>query len=69
LQSDEEIQEIDEQILAEMENPQYNPPLPEPMGGDEDPNAPPPDGSSNEYSYTPPQDLGGGSEYTYAPPK
>jgi hypothetical protein len=69
MQSDEEIEEIDEQIVAEMENPQYNPPLPEPMGGDEDPNAPPQDGSSNEYSYTPPQDLGGGSEYTYAPPK
>lgn len=69
MQSDEEIEEIDEQIIAEMENPQYNPPLPEPMGGDEDPNAPPQDGSSNEYSYTPPQDLGGGSEYTYAPPK
>jgi hypothetical protein len=70
MQSDEEIQEIDEQILAEMENPQYNPPLPDQMdGGEEDPNAPPPDGSSNEYSYTPPQNLGGGSEYTYAPPK
>jgi hypothetical protein len=70
MQTDEEIQEIDEQIVAEMENPQYNPPVPDVMGGgEEDPNAPPPDGSSNEYSYTPPQDLGGGSEYTYAPPK
>jgi hypothetical protein len=70
MQSDEEIKEIDEQIVAEMENPQYNPPVPDVMGGgEEDPNAPPPDGSSNEYSYTPPQDLGGGSEYTYAPPK
>jgi hypothetical protein len=70
MQTDEEIQEIDEQIVAEMENPQYNPPpAPEMMGGEEDPNAPPPDGSSNEYTYTPPQNLGGGSEYTYSPPK
>jgi hypothetical protein len=70
MQTDEEIQEIDEQIVAEMENPQYNPPpAPEMMSGEEDPNAPPPDGSSNEYTYTPPQNLGGGSEYTYSPPK
>lgn len=68
MQTDEEIEEINEQIVAEMQNPQYYPPEPEPMGGEEDPNAPPPDGSSNEYTYTPPQNLGGGSEYTYAPP-
>jgi hypothetical protein len=70
MQTDEEIQEIDEQIVAEMQNPQFYPPEPEQMGGgEEDPNAPPPEGSSNEYTYTPPQNLGGGSEYTYAPPK
>jgi hypothetical protein len=56
MQSDEEIKEIDGQILAEMENPQYNPPLPDQMdGGEEDPNAPPPEGSSNEYSFEPPK--------------
>jgi hypothetical protein len=70
MQTDEEIQEIDEQIVAEMENPQYNPPLaPEMMGGEEDPNAPPPDGSSNEYTYGPPKNSDDGSEYTYIPPK
>jgi len=68
MQTDEEIQEIDEQIIAEMQNPQYNPPEPEMMGG-EDPNAPPAEGGSDEYTYTPPQNLGGGTEYTYAPPK
>ena len=67
-QTDEEIEEIDEQIIAEMQNPQYNPPEPQMMGG-EDPNAPPEEGTSDEYSYTPPQNLGGGTEYAYTPPK
>ena len=68
MQTDEEIEEIDEQIVAEMQNPQYNPPEPEVMGG-EDPNAVPPDGSSNEYTYGPPKNSDDGSEYTYIPPK
>jgi hypothetical protein len=55
MQSDEEIEEIDEQIIAEMQNPQFNPPEPEIMGGGEDPNALPQDGSSNEHTYDPPK--------------
>jgi hypothetical protein len=55
MQSDEEIQEIDEQIIAEMQNPQFNPSEPEIMGGGEDPNAPSQDGSSNEHTYDPPK--------------
>jgi hypothetical protein len=56
MQTDEEIQEIDEQILVEMQNPQFYPPEPEPMGGgEEDTNTPPPEGSGNEYSFEPPK--------------
>lgn len=64
-QTDEEIEEINEQIVAEMENPQYNPPEPQmPDGGGQTDGA-----GGDEYSYVPPADTTSGTEYAYAPPK
>ena len=65
-QTDEEIEEINEQIVAEMENPQYNPPEPQMSdGGGQTDGA----GGGDEYSYSAPADTTSGTEYAYAPPK
>ena len=57
-QSDEEIEEIDEQIVAEMENPQYNPPMPEGQGGED---------GGEQFMYAPPQADTSTPEYSYEP--
>ena len=53
-QSDEEIQEIDQQINDEMQNTQYNPSEPQAMGG-ENSNTSPDESNGNEYAYAPPK--------------
>jgi len=58
MQTDEEIEEIDEQIMAEMENPQYYPP--EPV----DPNA---EQQGDEYAYDPSQNEN--NAFVKSPPK
>lgn len=55
-QTDEEIEEIDEQIVAEMNNPQYNPQELQPDGDGEPMNTPSPDTpDGTEYAYSPPK--------------
>ena len=53
-QSDEEIQEIDQQINDEMQNTQYNPSEPQAMSG-ENSNTSPDESNGNEYAYAPPK--------------
>lgn len=57
MQSDAEMEEIDKQIDVEMENPQYNPPLPNQMdvGGQENMNSPSKSDDDAEYTYSPPK--------------